>query len=488
MSRVVVIALVSFGLAGCKRKPEPAAAASADGGVAATEKPGETKPKPPPMISRDAVTAVLERWLAAQNSGDFAAYSALYGDSFRGVRRSGDRTVRLDRAGWLADRERMFAKKMKVAASGIEISVGPGSAEIRMTQDWSSGSYRDVGPKRIRLERDKGELRLSLEEMLASVVVGASKDLPLSSPRFALVFGGKVILADEIEEGWGQGEPRLLRGDVPAPDPECETDPPDYEQDQTRWWACHAADPDNASDRFIASRDVAGDQLPKALAAWRGQELQLYDSRGPVCKGKVGEPMIWAEWETTATAVSASGDDLAANVLDKEPVLAAKLEGACGNVAFARAAALPPPPQWTLRPAQGALKELIRRELDNLFGQPELSDINGGPMIDVIELVPPKPGGRRLILGYKRGALGCYGDGHLTGVWTLGGTARDPELELVFEDSSSALELRAAADFTGDGIPEIVVADGLLSWQGEDYARYQPLDFPDEIEPSYCDL
>src|SRR5690606_30530952 len=121
MCRVLVIAVLSVGLAGCKRKPEPAAAAAAGGGPAATEKPGQKKPKPPPMISREEVTAVLERWLAAQNSGDFAAYSALYGDSFGGVRRSGDRTVRLDRDGWLADRKRMFAKPMKVAASGIEI-------------------------------------------------------------------------------------------------------------------------------------------------------------------------------------------------------------------------------------------------------------------------------------------------------------------------------------------------------------------------------
>jgi ketosteroid isomerase-like protein len=53
-------------------------------------------------VPRDDVEAFAARWLDAQNTGDFAGYSALYAADFRGVRRSGKQTVRMDRAKWLA--------------------------------------------------------------------------------------------------------------------------------------------------------------------------------------------------------------------------------------------------------------------------------------------------------------------------------------------------------------------------------------------------
>src|SRR5438105_2725239 len=59
-------------------------------------------------INAKEALALVERWQAAQNKGDFAAYQALYATAFRGVRRSGARVSEFDRAGWLADRERMF--------------------------------------------------------------------------------------------------------------------------------------------------------------------------------------------------------------------------------------------------------------------------------------------------------------------------------------------------------------------------------------------
>jgi len=58
----------------------------------------------------------LERWLDAQNTGEFDAYQKLYADDFRGVRRSGPRSATFDRNSWLEDRRRMFQKKMTVEA------------------------------------------------------------------------------------------------------------------------------------------------------------------------------------------------------------------------------------------------------------------------------------------------------------------------------------------------------------------------------------
>src|SRR5258706_9278390 len=76
---------------------------------------------------------VLDAWLAAQTQRDFDAYAALYARPFHGVRRSGRRTVALDRDGWLNDRRRMFAKPFQVAADGVQFAAGP-PARLRFTQ------------------------------------------------------------------------------------------------------------------------------------------------------------------------------------------------------------------------------------------------------------------------------------------------------------------------------------------------------------------
>jgi hypothetical protein len=46
------------------------------------------------------VKTLLDAWLKAQNDGDFNAYEKLYAQRFTGIRRSGPRTVKMDRAGW----------------------------------------------------------------------------------------------------------------------------------------------------------------------------------------------------------------------------------------------------------------------------------------------------------------------------------------------------------------------------------------------------
>src|SRR5690606_14694528 len=76
---------------------------------------------PPRRVEPAAVQALIDTWLSAQNAQDFDTYASLYAGRFEGVRRSGARTVRLDRAGWIADRERMFKKRMSVELRDVEI-------------------------------------------------------------------------------------------------------------------------------------------------------------------------------------------------------------------------------------------------------------------------------------------------------------------------------------------------------------------------------
>jgi hypothetical protein len=111
-----------------------------------------------------AVKALLDRWVAAQNNRDFAGYGKLYAPQFHGVRRSGRRTVMLDRKGWLVDRKRMFKKPMTVSIADVQID----GLAVKLKQTFAQGTYKDVGPKVLLLQPSGSELVIAREEMLAS--------------------------------------------------------------------------------------------------------------------------------------------------------------------------------------------------------------------------------------------------------------------------------------------------------------------------------
>jgi hypothetical protein len=115
-------------------------------------------------VAAPAARALLDRWLAAQNKGDFATYAKLYAPQFHGVRRSGKRTVMLDRKGWLVDRGRMFQKPMQVSIADVKMD----GSTIRLTQSFTQGTYKDVGQKELVLQSLGSELVIAREEMLSS--------------------------------------------------------------------------------------------------------------------------------------------------------------------------------------------------------------------------------------------------------------------------------------------------------------------------------
>lgn len=134
-------------------------------------------------VSAAAAQALLGAWLRAQNQGDFAAYQALYASDFRGVRRSGKQAVPLDREGWLKDRARMFRKPMKVSASAPQVSREGAAVVLLFEQTWASGTYRDVGQKRLVVVEEGGAARIGREELLASDL----RPEPLKPEEAALV-------------------------------------------------------------------------------------------------------------------------------------------------------------------------------------------------------------------------------------------------------------------------------------------------------------
>jgi cell division septation protein DedD/ketosteroid isomerase-like protein len=118
------------------------------------------------------VRTLIERWLEAQNKGDFVAYRELYMPSFHGVRRSGGRTVVLDYPGWLRDRQRMFKKPMKVTATDVRVAREGGLMRATFVQEFSSGNYADRGRKQIDFALVSGS-PIAREELLDSELLPA---------------------------------------------------------------------------------------------------------------------------------------------------------------------------------------------------------------------------------------------------------------------------------------------------------------------------
>lgn len=466
---------------------------------------GEHENRVVQRVPRAQVQALVDRWLEAQNKGDFAAYAALYSEDFRGVRRSGKKTVRLDHAGWLADRKKMFKRAMRVELSALEIEVGRKSAEVRFVQEWASGSYRDVGPKVIRVVETADGLRITGEEMLASMLLAASDELPLLSEQLGLVYEGQLVLADEVEVAWASGPAELLAGRIVPPvdevEPDCVDDPPDYETDNSRYFECLALEPISTFDRYIATRPVPAARAPKKLAAWHGREVTLFDAAGASCPAKVGDLELRAEWQTTGDQVIKSGRReraVAEAVLERgNPVLVAELAGGCKDPVFARAAGLPPPPRWTIQEPGPALRAAALKELssdpDEYYGFAMLAEghagVHGGDPDPptLLELAPPGQG-RRFVAALADGPLDCHEAGFAAALWEVTGTPQKPRLERVFDENAQPFRVRAAADVTGDGVPEIVLDDGVLLWQDGEFAHFRPLAFPKEVhDECYCE-
>jgi Domain of unknown function (DUF4440) len=233
MRRLALLLALSIGCKG----GEKGARAAAPTPAAAPATAAAPSPAPSSAVRGApdaAVLALLAAWEQAQDAGDYERYAALYGARFTGVRRSGPRTRSFDRAGWLADRKRMFAKPMQVDFSVTSSSSAGSSPMVLGEQHFKSGSYEDRGPKRLVLTREADGYRIVREEMLSSelappptiaarFVVQASEgpalvllarapsEAPQAAPRGVYPGYTSVVLYD-AESGALPSEARLFEG------------------------------------------------------------------------------------------------------------------------------------------------------------------------------------------------------------------------------------------------------------------------------------
>jgi ketosteroid isomerase-like protein len=169
-----------------RRLDAPGQPASTPSGTSSGTRPAQSPPDARPALGESEVQALVERWRTAQNDGDFDAYAALYGDGFEGVKRAGEAEQRFDRAGWLDDRKRMFARPMHVAVGELRVQSGGQGARAEFVQTWSSGGFGDRGRKRMDIELRGDGLRIAREEMLDSrIVVTETQCLQMLFPRYS---------------------------------------------------------------------------------------------------------------------------------------------------------------------------------------------------------------------------------------------------------------------------------------------------------------
>src|SRR5512139_4122140 len=128
-------------------------------------------------VDETAVRALVASWVEAQNKGDFAAYQKLYAAKVEGIKRSGQRTWRFDKKGWLDDRGRMFKKPMTVEAHDVSVRLSAASALVELRQRFKQDKFEDEGLKRMVVALENGELRIAREEMVHSVLASGKTEV-----------------------------------------------------------------------------------------------------------------------------------------------------------------------------------------------------------------------------------------------------------------------------------------------------------------------
>jgi hypothetical protein len=418
-------------------------------------------------IPEAEVRKLLDEWLAAQNEGSFARYEALYADRFQGVRRSGPRTVRLDRRGWVEDRKRMFGKPMKVEIAELELARTSTDARARFRQTWASANYKDVGAKQLLLVKTPAGLRIAREEMLDSTIVGGTSRGQRSLDMFLLADQGEVWLHTRPEDAWGGG-------------------PVSGGEDGAR-------------------REVAEEALPEDLRAWKGRKLRLFGPAGPLCeatlsgfalharvtphfgtlqswRGESGEPR-WSAPRIAADMWEMAGGD--------GRWLAGELAQTCPGAVWASGADKPVPRVAAAEKASGPLLAAAlaafralpaHREIQRLWAKEDphaegVWDAELGAPATVWALRHPS---ETLVVITAGETVGC-GEftGDLTAFFRVTGPEAAPRLVPLGDHALGELALPVSAfDLDGDGHLEILFGPeglreqrGLYRWDGAKYQR-----------------
>lgn len=409
------------------------------------------------------VRGLLDQWLAAQNRGDFGTYSALYSARFGGLRRSGVRTARFDRTGWLRDRQRMFNAPMSVS---IEKLQGFGEASewvVQFEQHFVSGSYEDVGPKQMIWRREPEGWRIRSEVMHGSAIKSQSGVHATPRERFAWVVEDGVQLSNHPKWEWGQGVGERV-GDV-------------------------------------YKRAVRVNELPDSLRSWLGRKVRLFDDKKERCEAAItGFQLLKRaqidnknDHELLALSRRAAAESFWGLGGDDGQSLLGTLDQPCKGALWARDASLPLPEIWEIQKASIPLAKRARTALRE-SRQCKIPDPEHRPLCKETKISVQTMHGRshgqevtlisaNLVLerpSWKEGEP-------LWGLWKIEGAKQSLRLVPI---SIEPLEMEptSVVDLDGDGQPEFLI-DGagnidpnlnrvMVRKQGAEWQLVEELNYP----------
>lgn len=436
---------VAVGLVGCDKKRPSGEPGGAGGGAPVAGDPADAgiatavEPAPAPTFDKAAVRALLDAWVAAQNGGDFAGYERVYAAKFEGVKRAGPRTWRYDRAGWMADRQRMFKRPMQVSIDDLELRGDATAVTVGLVQRFQQGTFADRGPKRLVVVPGKAGLQIAREEMLSSEINGGSAPAAGGAAFLIIDIDGRpyVVIRGAAEEAWARGAP---------------------------------TGPHRAGTHLLAMRD--GSAAP-AAASWAHRELRAYDRGGASCAVTVGalrlvaggtphfgqvqqwdgdpemsaDGRVWTPAERARTLWNLSAAYLVGELAvtgDCKPVVA--VDAASSAVVAARAAA---------PPALGAVALAAYRELP-AYAQLSREFREGGGKGDWVarpEVERFTAGDRTFVVVSASEGSGCGGFlGQLTAIFEVKGK----QLTLMSNPEDGFLKVSALLDSDGDGAFEVI--------------------------------
>lgn len=430
-------------------------------------------------LDEGAVRVAFDAWLRAQNEGDFARYGALYATRFSGVKRAGPRARSFDRAGWLADRRRMFSGAQRVSARDVAIDLGANTALVRFTQEYAAGDFRDVGQKHLVLVAEGASIRIAREEMLASVMVPTDAGVPeLAVGRLmpVLLHGGSpwVVLDTRPRGEMATGLPAFVdRGAV-----------------------------------VVTRKGIDESNVPEAVRALNGRAVQLYTATGLGCRGAIreiavvrrvdvhfGTEQAWSDGDGGLRGDPTTLAQQAWELGEEGALLAARVEPppeGCNAARWGRVADLPALPVFTRRPADAALTAAA---LARFRATPSWTQLQAAYLQDSEAVATGKwdehatarpmvgvwsaPGSARrwVVVGASAQVGGCASfSGQLWAVYELSGTATlRPQTR---DEDPGYFEPLAATDMDGDGIPEFIAREGIVRRQGDTYRLVESVRYP----------
>jgi len=448
----VLTLCASLGCKGEAQRATPAAPSSSAAPLAASTVQAVPDAS---VVSRgfDSVVArtFVERWLAAQNDHDFAAYGELYAARFAGTKRVGNYSKRFDRAGWLRDRQPMFRDGVRVRASDLQLSGSAGAVRVVFTQDFAAPGFHDTGKKELFLVAQPAGFAISREEMLVSQL---AEPAPAIDSSVLAVHRDGVVLGSGFSQAL-PGTPRLLAR--------------------------------AASDSYDLALPVEPSVVSKEARAWLGRSVTVYAKGGAECQGVVtrfevrvsaephfGMRQAWAgEGDVPKAPPAQIAQEIWGIARDDERFVVGVLDHDCHGVwAVAHASTFTPAlaPSAALRAqALSAFRALpAYRELQARFAQDTSSPGQAWESVDgvlnVVE-VRSSPESSWLVVA-ARGGVGCGGfGGNLSAIWKVSGFGATPKLTSrgVFKDSVDLLQVHGALDQNADGTPELLAGPDVFA-------------------------